>query len=171
MKIISTFIIFFLLILLTSFTNSEIIKPLSTFQSKDSIPEMNRKIIDYVNSKIKKKVGTGECWDFASEALQSVNAKWDMKYKFGKEINYKNEPVFPGDIIQFENVVLNYEIKGAKYTEKMSHHTAIVYAVNDKTNFTIAHQNNGYSGRKVGVSPLDLATLTKGKFTIYRPER
>ncbi|MBC7693935.1 MAG: CHAP domain-containing protein [Burkholderiales bacterium] len=157
--------------MLTSFTNHEILKPFCYFQTTDSIPEMNRRIIDYVNTKLKKKVGTGECWDFAAEALASVNAKWDMKYKFGKEINYKKEPVFPGDIIQFENVLLNYEIKGVKYKEKMSHHTAIIYEVKDKTNFMIAHQNNGYSGRKVGVSPLDLATLTKGKFTIYRPEK
>lgn len=171
MNIKSVFIIFSLACLLTSFTKSENLKESATIQSTDSIPEMNRRIIDYVNTKLKKKVGTGECWDFAAEALQSVNAKWDMKYKFGKDINYKKEPVFPGDIIQFENVVLNYEIKGVKYKEKMSHHTAIIFEVKDKTNFTIAHQNNGYSGRKVGVSPLDIATLTKGKFTIYRPEK
>lgn len=170
MKIINALLVISLVYSLASFTKP-VIKPFTTFQNKDSIPELNRKIIDYVNSKIKKKVGTGECWDFASEALKSVNAKWDRKYKFGKEINYKNEPVFPGDIIQLEGVILHYEIKGAKYTEKMSHHTAIVYEVKSRDNFTIAHQNNGFSGRKVGVSPLDLATLTKGKFTIYRPER
>ena len=60
---------------------------------------------------------------------------------------------------------------GKKFTEKMSHHTAIIFEVIDKTNFTMAHQNNGYSGKKVGVSPIDLATLTKGKFKIYRAER
>jgi len=171
MKFISTLILFSLACSLTSFKKPAHLKQLTFVQTSDSIPETNRQIIAYVNTKIKKKVGTGECWDFAAEALQSVNAKWDMKYKFGKEINYKKEAVFPGDIIQFENVILNYEIKGVKYTEKMSHHTAIIYEVKDKTNFTIAHQNNGYSGRKVGVSPLDLATSTKGKFTIYRPEK
>lgn len=140
-------------------------------QSSDSIPEMNRKIIEYVKTKINKKVGRGECWDFAAEALQLVNAKWDMNYKFGKVINYNKEPVFPGDIIQLEGVILHYEMNGMKYTEKMLHHTAIIYEVKTPNNFMIAHQNNGYSGRKVGVSPLDLATLSKGKFTIYRPER
>ena len=53
----------------------------------------------------------------------------------------------------------------------MSHHTAIIFEVIDKTNFTMAHQNNGYSGKKVGISPIDLATLTKGKFKIYRAEK
>ncbi len=161
----------FLSFLLSSFTISTYLKPISYFKTSDSIPPMNKQIIDFVKTKIKKKVGTGECWDLAAEALQLVNARWDMKYKFGKEIDYKKELVYPGDIIQFENVILNYEKDGKKYTEKMSHHTAIIYEVIDKTNFTIAHQNNGYSGKKVGVSPLDLATLTKGKFKIYRAER
>jgi len=153
---------------LTSFTISMPSNSFCYFQTNDSIPAMNKQIIEFVNTKLKKKVGTGECWDLAAEALQLVNAKWDMKYKFGKEIDYKKEPIYPGDIIQFENVILNYEKEGKKFTEKMAHHTAIIYEVTNNTNFTMAHQNNGYSGKKVGVSPLDLATLTKGKFKIYR---
>jgi hypothetical protein len=156
--------------LFTSFKNPEFPCQINSLYT-DSIPEMNKQIIDFVKTKIKTKVGTGECWDLASEALKSVNATWNMKYKFGSEIDYKKETVFPGDIIQFEGVVLNYEINGKKYIEKMSHHTAIIFEVKDKTNFTLAHQNNGYSGRKVGLSPLDLSTLTKGKFKIYRPEK
>jgi hypothetical protein len=165
------FILTFLGFSLTSFTISKSVKLFATTQTSDSIPAMNKQIIEFVKTKIKKKVGTGECWDLASEALHSVNAKWDMQYKFGKEIDYKKEAIYPGDIIQFENVVLNYEKDGKKFIEKMSHHTAIIFEVTDKTNFTIAHQNNGYSGKKVGISPLDLTTLTKGKFKIYRAEK
>jgi hypothetical protein len=165
------FILFFLGFLLTSFTVSTSSESLVDIQKNDSIPAMNKQIIEFVKTKIKKKVGTGECWDLAFEALQLVNAKWDMKYKYGKEIDYKKEPIYPGDIIQFENVVLNYEKDGKKFTEKMPHHTAIIYEVTNNTNFTMAHQNNGYSGKKVGISPLDLATLTKGKFKIYRAEK
>ena len=43
----------------------------------------------------------------------------------------------------------------------MSHHTAIIYDVMDSTNFTLAHQNTSDSGRKVGLSPLDLNTIVK----------
>ena len=167
-------ILFTLTILSFSLTSFMISMPSHSFcyfQTNDSIPAMNKQIIEFVNTKLKKKVGTGECWDLAAEALQLVNAKWDMKYKFGKEIDYKKEPIYPGDIIQFENVILNYEKDGKKFIEKMAHHTAIIYEVTNNTNFTMAHQNNGYSGKKVGVSPLDLATLTKGKFKIYRAER
>ena len=158
-------------ILFTSFTNSNSVNLISYFQSGDSIPEMNKKIVEFAASKIKKKVGTGECWDLPAEALKLVDAKWDMKYKFGKEINYKKKTVYPGDIIQFENVVLNYEIDRRKYVEKMEHHTAIVYEVKGPGNYILIHQNTGYTGKKVGTSPLDLATLTKGKFKIYRAER
>ncbi|MCD6019100.1 MAG: hypothetical protein K0S53_2221 [Bacteroidetes bacterium] len=171
MKIINSLILLFLALSFTSFDKPFIAKPLNTVQATDSIPEINRQIVAYAKTKIKKKVGRGECWDFAAEALQTANAKWDMNYKFGKEIDYKKEQVFPGDIIQLEGVILNYEINGMKYTEKMMHHTAIIYEVNAQNSFMIAHQNNGFSGRKVGVSSLDLATLTKGKFTIYRPEK
>jgi hypothetical protein len=169
MKTIAFIIIIIPGFFFTSFKNS--IHKNYNLQINDSIPEMNQQIITFVKSKIKTKVGTGECWDLAAEALKIVDASWDMKYDFGREINYKKEIVFPGDIIQFENVILKYEMDGKKYTEKMSHHTAIIFEVKDKTNFTIAHQNNGYSGKKVGVSPLDLTTQTKGKFKIYRPEK
>lgn len=165
------FILTILVFSLSSFTTFKSSIVTDFIQKNDSIPAMNKQIIEFVKTKLKKKVGTGECWDLASEALQTVNAKWDMKYKFGKEIDYKKELIFPGDIIQFENVILNYEKDGKKFTEKMAHHTAIIYEVTNNTNFTMAHQNNGYSGKKVGVSPLDLATLTKGKFKIYRAER
>ena len=170
MKLI-IYIISLLSFTLTSFTITKFSDTHFLFQSSDSIPEINKQIIDFVKTKINKKVRTGQCWDLAAEALLLVNAKWDMNYKYGKEINYKKEPIYPGDIMQFENVVLNYEKDGKKFTEKMPHHTAIIFEVIDKTNYMIAHQNNGYSGKKVGISPIDISTLTKGKFKIYRSER
>lgn len=169
MKIVSIITLIFIGFTFASFKNAEFPYQIHSLSIQDSIPEMNKQIIDFVKSKIKTKVGTGECWDLAAEALKSVNASWNMHYVFGREINYKYEPVFPGDIIQFEGVQLNYVINNKKYTEKMSHHTAIIFEVKDNTNFTIAHQNNGYSGRKVGVSPLELNNLTRGKIKIYRP--
>ncbi|MES2513620.1 MAG: hypothetical protein V4580_05720 [Bacteroidota bacterium] len=171
MKITFLISTFSLGIALTSFTTSKPVQSIFYSITSDSIPEMNQKIVAFAASKLNKKVGTGECWDLAAEALKSINAKWDMQYKFGKEINYKKEPVYPGDIIQFENVVLTYEIDKRKYMEKMSHHTAIVYEVKGPNNFTLIHQNTGYTGRKVGTSPLDLNTLTKGKFKVFRAER
>lgn len=137
--------------------------------SCDSIPVLNKNIIVFVKTKIGKKVGKGECWDVAAEALNSVGAKWDGKYKFGKEVNYKKDCVFPGDIMQFEGITLKYDIGNKHYMEKLAHHTAIVYEVNGKEEFVMADQNTGRSGRKVGLSPLNLKDITTGKFKIFRP--
>lgn len=137
----------------------------------DSIPAINNDIINFVNTKIKKKVGRGECWDLAAEALNNAGAVWDGKYQYGKEINVNTEQVFPGDIIQFEKVKVQFVKDGVKYKEDMAHHTAIIYTVKGKGLFDLAHQNTSFSGRKVGLSELDLKTIVKGKYTIYRPSK
>jgi hypothetical protein len=91
----SIFLIITLLVVsLSSFTTyKSFVASISLIQTTDSIPAMNKQIIEFVKTKIKKKIGTGECWDLAAEALKIVNAKWDMKYKFGKEIDFKKEPI------------------------------------------------------------------------------
>jgi hypothetical protein len=137
----------------------------------DSVPEMNKHIIDFVKTKIKKKVGRGECWDIAYEALTLVHAKWDGKYKYGKEVKVENDCIYPGDMIQFEGVVIKYKKEGIEYKEAMSHHTAIIYEVKEKGEFILAHQNTEFTGKKVGLSPLNIADITKGKYKIYQPEK
>ncbi|MES2567918.1 MAG: hypothetical protein V4565_13680 [Bacteroidota bacterium] len=171
MKLIFSISILISGLLLVGFNKTAIHNPSINHQLQtDSVPKMNQLVLDFVNRNMKKKVGTGECWDLANGALKHANATWDGQYKFGREIDYKKEPVHAGDIIQLEGVILNYEMNGSKYTEKMTHHTAIIYTVKDKSIFTIAHQNNGFSGKKVGISPMDISTVTKGKFKIYRPQ-
>lgn len=135
----------------------------------DSVPELNKQIIVFVNSKIKKKVGKGECWDLAAEALNSTGAKWNGKYVFGTEINYQTDCIFPGDIMQFEKVKVEYIKDGKRYTEMMAHHTSIIQEVKGEGDFVLAHQNTGNFGKKVGLSPLNVKNITKGKFKIYRP--
>lgn len=132
-------------------------------------PELNQKVIAFVKTKIKRKVGTGECWDLAAEALNSLNARWDGKYRFGNPVDPKTECIYPGDIVQFEGVIVKYQQGNMRYEENMSHHTAIIYEVKEKDVFTLAHQNIGTSGRKVGLTTLDLKNITRGKFQIYRP--
>lgn len=141
----------------------------STLYDCDSIPLLNQKIISYVRTTIGKKVGHGECWELAATALNLNQALWDHKYKFGREINPAKECVYPGDIIQFEGVVLRFRDGSREYKETMEHHTAIVYEIKGKDQFVLIHQNTAYSGRKVGLSELDLKTVARGKMKIYRP--
>lgn len=135
---------------------------------KEDLP-LNKSIISFVNSKMNKKVGTGECWDLAKEALDLVKAKWDGNIQFGKVVNYKTDCIYPGDIIQFEKVKVKYVENKMTYEEVMGHHTSIIYTVNGIGNYLLAHQNTAYTGRKVGKSNLKIGNITAGTFTIFRP--
>ena len=144
----------------------------STFLlAQDNIPELNQKIIDYVKSVIGTKVDRGECWDLANQALQKADADWDRAFVYGIAVDPKKDEIFPGDIIQFENVVIKYKKENAYYTETMKQHTAIVYKVKQKGVYEIAHQNTQFSGRKVGISTLDINTVVDGKMYFYRPTK
>lgn len=138
-------------------------------KSQDSIPAINKQIIEFVKSTIGQKVDRGECWDLANKALTLVGAEWNHEYKYGKLLNPKKDAIYPGDIIQFEGVKVKYKDGNTTYTETMDHHTAIVYRVIQKGVYELAHQNTGFSGRKVGLSTLDINNIIKGKMSIYRP--
>ncbi|MHC1704470.1 MAG: hypothetical protein AB9846_11225 [Tenuifilaceae bacterium] len=138
-------------------------------KSQNSIPALNNQIVEYVKTTIGEQVDRGECWDLANKALTLVNADWDLKYKYGKLVDPKRDEIFPGDLIQFEGVKVKYQKGNTTYTESMDHHTAIIYRVIKKGVYELAHQNTGFSGRKVGLSTLDISTITKGKMKIYRP--
>jgi hypothetical protein len=147
----------------------------TTLKAQDTIPPMNRTIVEYVSTVIGKKVDRGECWDLANQALKRVDAKWDLKFKYGKLLDPKKDTIYPGDIIQFKNVLVEYktEIEGGTQIsrETMGQHTAIVFKVNAPGDFQLAHQNTEFSGRKVGVSRFVLKNIKRGKIWIYRPEK
>ena len=134
----------------------------------DSLPDLNREILEFVNSKMNKKVGRGECWDLAAEALNSTGAKWNGKMQFGRRLE-KGEPILPGDIIQFEGVKIKYRETNARYTQVMKHHTGIVHSMKGQRQFDMANQNTGEKGRKVSITYIDLEQITSGHYFIYRP--
>jgi hypothetical protein len=140
-------------------------------KAQENIPPLNQKIVAYVTTTIGTKVDRGECWDLANQALKQNEAIWDWAYEYGQLIDPVKETVFPGDIIQFENVEVKYKKGNTTFTETMDHHTAIVYRVIDQDNkiFELAHQNTNFSGRKVGLSEFNLNQVTKGKTMFYRP--
>ncbi len=139
--------------------------------TNDSLPELNQKIIAFVDSKMKKKVGRGECWDLAAQALNTAGATWNGKLKFGRLLDLKTETILPGDIVQFEGVKIKFEKEGAKYKQILNHHTGIIYSVKGPRQFEMANQNTAQHGRKVGLSFIDLEQVTSGRYYIYRSER
>lgn len=168
MKIFTSFAFVFFTIISSLFNFNEHNQAIS-FIECDSIPSINKQVVVFVKNNIGKKVGIGECWDLANVALNFISAKWDGEYNFGKEVKYMNECVFPGDIVQFENVELNYKIGDNQFIEKLLHHTAIIYKVKSKGQYVIADQNTGRSGKKVGLSTFSIKDITKGKIKIFRP--
>ncbi|MCG8307952.1 MAG: hypothetical protein MI975_11220 [Cytophagales bacterium] len=139
-----------------------------------AVPAINKKVIEYVNTVIGKKVARGECWDLAAAALEYAGAYLDRSnqkniYVFGKELNPNQDNIYPGDIIQIEDVKMEYTKGNMIYTETMRHHTAIIYEIVEKNVFKIAHQNTSFSGKKVGISNFDLNTVQQGTVIFYRP--
>ena len=134
----------------------------------DSIPALNKNIIAFVTSHLNKKVVRGECWDLAYAALNTHHAKWDGRYSYGTKVDYRSECVYPGDIIQFERVVIEYKINGETMRGEMVQHTAIIYEVQSIGNFILAHQNYN-NKRKVLLTPLNMENIKRGKAVIYRP--
>ena len=132
-------------------------------------PELNRQVLQFVKQKLNKKVGRGECWDLAAEALNSSGAKWDNSYGFGKKVDPKKDSIFAGDIIQFDGVHIRYQKGKTIFEERLDHHTAVVFEVLDKGIFRIAEQNTSAHGRKVALGKLDLSSVIKGKYQFYRP--
>ena len=153
--------IFFILIL-SVFT-------LKISYSQNNISELNKKIVEYVKSVEGKKVDRGECWDLANQALLLVNADWDKAFVYGDKVDPKKDEIFPGDLIQFNNIKIKHTEGNTTYTETMGQHTAIVYKVLDKGIYEIAHQNTDFSGRKVGISELNLNYVIEGEIYFYRP--
>lgn len=128
----------------------------------------NQKIIQYIDSKIGKKIDRGECWDLAAGALSEVGCEHKSLYVYGTKLNYKTEELLPGDILQFENVKVKYTKGSTTYFETMVHHTAIIYKVKNGLDLIIADQN-GEQGKKVALDDLNLEHVVKGSIYAYRP--
>jgi hypothetical protein len=147
--------------------------PLSSISQTD-IPDVNNKVISYVKTVIGSTVGRGECWDLADQALTFADAQFDKTsrstiYTFGKLYDPEKEKILPGDIIQFENVMVKYKDGNMIFTENYKHHTAIVYDVKQNGSLELAHQNTSFGGRKVALSEFNSNNVKKGKLLFYHP--
>ncbi len=120
-------------------------------------------IASYCISKTGRRVGNGECWTLADEALKSAGRPRpgaDMRV-WGRVVNPAKEPLKPGDVIEFRSAGFS------DGTLTGPAHTAVVVKGGSREHFSIAEQN---WGRKiVRIRDLNLGTLTTGTVTVYRP--
>jgi hypothetical protein len=140
----------------------------------EEVPDINKKVVEYVKTVIGETVGRGECWDLADHALTFAGAQFDKSsrktiYIFGELYNPEKETIFPGDFVQFEGVTVSYSSGNMTFTENYKHHTAIIYQINSDQSLKLAHQNTSFGGRKVELSDLDLKNVKKGKLYFYHP--
>jgi hypothetical protein len=106
----------------------------------------NQKVVIWAQGQLGKKIGKGECWDLAEEALKQAGAQTsnnlgpvdpDSDYIWGDSIDVKD--VIPGDILQFRDHEVtttteteytfpdgSSEIVTETTTAQRPHHTAVV---------------------------------------------
>ena len=133
----------------------------------DETPNINASILEFVDNSMGKKIGRGECWDLAKGALDYAEAKLVDVYEFGRLLD-KDECIYPGDIIQFENVKTEISNNGWTSYQSFPHHTAIIYEVTTQTDLILAHQNVD-GKRKVVTSQFISSSVIEGDLKIYRP--
>ena len=149
---------------------------ISLFLVPEKLPDLNAKVIEYVNKNMGKKVDRGECWDLAAGALAYSNAYFDRTSMktitiYGRLLNPKKDEILPGDMIQFKKVKMKWQEGNYTYESAlgMPDHTAIVCKVNGTGDYELAHQNTGSWGKKVGVNNFRLDRVTGGSMKFYRP--
>ena len=105
--------------------------------------ETGPKIVEFARSKKRTKVGTGECFDLATEALKNASAKTaydfgevkpDVDYVWGTEVPIAT--VQAGDIIQYRDYTLDKE-----------QNIATAYTFADGSSMTVKEKTTSTLGR------------------------
>jgi hypothetical protein len=154
-----------------------------------AIPEVNKKVLQFCEANLGKKVGDGECASLATHALRKAEVKpssYSIRtadYVWGKLVRTVTAgtnltgAVLPGDILQFHDATFKGKVGETTVGATFPHHTAIVAAVKNKGKvLEILHQNSGGAGksdeerRRVQRGTLRFEHLQKGGWVkIYRP--
>ncbi len=131
-------------------------------QAGGAIPDLNRKVVAFAVANLGRRVGDGECWTLAAEALKQSGAQPPKGYVFGRAIPLKEAK--PGDILQFRSA--RFETARERKLLGTPHHTAILYATRDGKTFVL---NQNFGSKKVTTLDLDFGDLVSGSVIVYRP--
>lgn len=121
--------------------------------------QISQSVLQYASSRMGTRVGRGECFDLADQALRSAGAKSaadygeitaDGDYVWGTSVELAQ--VEAGDVIQFRDyrmrITTRVTYPDGSYEEEFSeqsrpHHTAIVASVGGGGRLTLYEQNVG----------------------------
>lgn len=134
-------------------------------EAPQDLPKLNRGVLAFAVKRFGQKVGRGECWDLAADALKAVGARRAKGYTFGQRVKLEN--VKPGDILQFHKA--RFQTKRFWQVLGAPQHTAVVAAVAD-TKIVLLHQNIG-AKRFVQLGQIDLKNLQSGTIIGFRAVR
>jgi hypothetical protein len=134
-------------------------KPVNPFAG---IPLLNRRVLQFALSQMGRKVGNGECWTLADQALRRSGARGANNFNFGRQIPLAQ--IQPGDILQFKSA--RFDFGNSFYFFGTPDHTVVVLGV-EGTKVSILHQN---FGKKIVTKlNVDFKNMTKGKVWAWRP--
>lgn len=149
--------------------------------------KVKQKLVEYAQSRVDEKVGSGHCSELVSAALEAAGGRAmthvthrmpDGKkfvpltsYAWGQRVvslGKRIQPVMPtpGSIVQFEDCYFS----GEGYEFRFPHHTAIVEGV-EGTMVTLLHQHSDGSidNAKVTRQAVDFSTRSSGHYFVYYP--
>ena len=155
----------------------------------------NQRVVIWARGHVGKKIGRGECWDLADQALTHSGAASsaalgpmgdDADYVWGDAVNLHD--VIAGDILQLRDVVVTTRVDtevtftdgsggSTSFREKNlshEHHTAIVDAVLGGGMLRILEQNSPPLGKRVQRQTFPTQSSVSAPKTSFRnikPER
>ena len=131
-------------------------------------PELNVRVANFAVDHLTKKVGNGECWTLAKQALVAAGAQSPSGYVFGRELPY-GEPWLPGDILQFTKCQFVDVQPNHRSTTTLGtpNHTAIVYSVSNGN--VVILQQNVNNDKHVQTQTLHFSNMVSGNLIVYRP--
>jgi hypothetical protein len=129
----------------------------------DDLPQLNEGVLNFATNNIGNRIGRGECWDLADQALRAVGAEPAQGYTFGHRINVND--VIPGDILQFTSA--RFDEPGYWVVMGVPNHTAVVQAVGQDRLFIL--QQNFAGKRYVTTYDINPDSMTSGTLEAFRP--
>jgi len=160
--------------------------------SSKTTGDLGEQVVNFARGKVGHRVGSGECFDLAHQALHSAGAKSaadfgsvakDADYVWGSSVNASDAR--PGDIIQFRDYRYDRTIETSTREDsdfqERPHHTAIVERVDGGGAITVLEQNapDGSPGKRTQLFFSDVSTTSGGRkttikvqgtFLFYRPQ-
>jgi len=118
-------------------------------------------IVAFAESNLGRRVGDGECWTLANEAMKNAKTAPVIGYNFGAKISL--DQVMPGDILQFTSA--KFKTGNGWKSAGAPNHTAVVHSRIGAQNIRVLEQNP----QPVSWGEYDFAHMIEGSFEVYRP--